>query len=98
MGFALIGERSTREPWTRCIMRPLIIISVRLMGMPFTGSAAAVIYQNLYTYLHGNLAVADFDFELHTGQGAAQLEANLQKIVHELNGGSLQRYFFIHFP
>ena len=62
--------------------------------MPYTGSAAAVIYQNLYTYLQGNLAVADFDFELDSAQGPPQLQANLHKIATELNSGSLERYCF----
>lgn len=62
--------------------------------MPFTGSAAAILYQNLYTYLHGNLAVADFEFELNSAQGPALLEANLQKVLSELSGGSLAGYFF----
>jgi hypothetical protein len=90
----LVTERSTYDNWPRCLVRPLTIISARLVGMPYIGSAAAVIHNHLYTYLKGNLVVADFEFQLGSNHGIAVLEANLNKIVTELDGGSLQRYCF----
>jgi len=62
------------------------------------GSAAVLAYNYLFPYLEGNLALADFEFELGSGQGLAALQANLQKIAAELNGGCLQRYdfYFLH--
>ena len=62
--------------------------------MPYIGSAAAVVSNHIYTYLYGNLAVADFEFELYSDQGLAVLQENLLKIVTELNGGCLERYCF----
>jgi hypothetical protein len=59
--------------------------------MPYLGSAAAVVSNHLCTYLLGNLAVADFEFELESNHGLAALEANLGKIMAEVNDGCLKR-------
>lgn len=59
--------------------------------MPYTGSAAAVISNHLCSYLKGNLAVADFEFELGSDQSLALLKKNLHKIFSEIDGGRLER-------
>ncbi|KIM39063.1 hypothetical protein M413DRAFT_447419, partial [Hebeloma cylindrosporum] len=80
-GFSYVGELSTRENWTRCRSEPLIMISARLEGMPLFGSAAALIYHHLYTYLLGNIALVDF------GANLVELTAEFNQRLERFRNG-----------
>ncbi|KAF9047745.1 hypothetical protein BJ165DRAFT_1527009 [Panaeolus papilionaceus] len=87
---ALKSAINTRESWLVCDTNPIAVINVRLTSVDPFDSPARTVYHHLATYLYGNAAYIELNFDFETSLSLQDYHCRLERVVHMLSpGGNL---------
>lgn len=82
---------ATRRLWPYICVEPLAIFAIQLEGMHAKENPAKLVYQELWTYMRGNVAYIELDYSFFTTNGAASYEKRLNAVLASLESGELKQ-------
>ncbi len=83
---------STRENFARVLLEPIAIVSIHVRGWKLYETPASVAYESLVSWLKGNVALIEIDFDFSSTAAKMNFNARLSKLLAEFQaGGPLER-------
>ena len=78
---------STRENFAKVLLKPIAIISIHLRGWKLYETPASVAYESLVSWLKGNVALIEIDFDFSTPAAERNFNARLSNLLAEFQTG-----------